>query len=838
MSSASPADKPIDPASAPKGRRRLVPDLTDTIEVGGERLARVVRAPEAAEPDAAAGPQSLEDVIRRHVTPEVADVAEKYPELLSALAEAEQQQGEAAPPERTPREVASRIELFSDGDVVVPHPEADAQKREGVVSLSPVIGLDDAPERDPRRNSPETLFDLFSMFPELDGVNQTIRVERKEPKNYTGLKVAGWMRDITRPITLAEWQEIYGGGTYRLYMYGMPKRGGTMNRDGRMNMVRLADPITFVFPGTPSGQAEVYASEEEAMNAEIGSRLQRGPASIADASIVKEQLAADLKREERQENREKSKDERLDEERKKREQEQVGVLHQVTTLTGQMLEMQAEFRREQLESERAHHRELRERDEKWEQRFSDANDKRPQAPDQLQTALEISKSLNGDGKGSTAMLETLRGEHTRETERLQHQIKEERDRADARIKDAEARADARVKDHEQRTASLERDLRERSDREVTRVKEEADRRINDLQHQHTTAMAAETRNHERDLNSLKAQHAMLLESQKGSFEMRLETARGEVKRTQGEADRYKSEAEDNKDVVGKLKKLKEDAQELGMVEAADNVPEPQTVVQMLTQAGAGLFQQLPSIIESVSSAVKTRSNQEVEAARAQARSEMVSAAGNFPPQFPPPHRRRAPELGGEFGLRHMSEVGPAPVSPGHDPLIVPLPQQHFESIPVPHAQPAFQQAPPPMPVGVSTGMPPEMRPLPAPTTQIVPVSASQPPPPHQIAVSPSAPPPPPPSAVDPAILAEDRQIANAEVMVLPHYNAGVPPGAVADAMLSNFGVEEVRKTLAGVDADRVILAISRVGSPDSPFLRRDGKKYLRALFLELRKKAG
>lgn len=832
MSTASPADKPIESATPPKGRRRLVPDLTDTIEVGGERLARVVRAPEPEEPAPDSSPKSLEDVVRRHVAPEVADVEEKYPEFLSALAEAEQSTEGEAPPERTPREVASRIELFSDGDVVVPHPEADREKREGVASLSPVIGLDE--ESSPWRGArtPETLFDLFSMFPELDGVNQTIRVERKEPKNYTGLKVAGWMRDITRPITLAEWQEIYGGGTYRLYMYGMPKRGGTMNRDGRMNMVRLADPITFVFPGTPSGKAEVYASEEEAMNAEIGSRLQRGPASIADAAIVKEQLAADLKREERQENREKSKDERLEEERKKREQEQVGVLHQVTTLTSQMLEMQAEFRREQLESERAHHRELRERDEKWEQRFSDANDKRPAPPDQLQTALEISKSLNGDGKGGAAMLETLRGEHARETERLQHQLKEERDRADTRIKDAEARADQRIKDYELRTASLERDLRERADREVTRVKEEADRRINDLQHQHTTTMAAETRNHERDLNSLKAQHAMLLESQKGSFEMRLETARGEVKRTQSEADRYKSEAEDNKDVVGKLKKLKEDAQELGMVEAADNAPEPQTVVQMLTQAGAGLFQQLPSIIESVSSAVKTRSSQEIQAAREQGRNEMVSAAGQFPSQFPPPHRRRAPELGGEFGLRHMSEVGPAPVSPGHDPLVVPAPQQHFESIPVPQVQPVAFQGPPPM------AMPAEMRPMPAPaqTTQIVPVAASQPPTPPAPAAQ-SAP-PPAPATVDPAVLAEDRQLVNAEVMVLPHYNAGVPPGAVADAMISNFGVDEVRKTLVGVDADRVILAISRVGNPESPFLRREGKKYLRALFLELRKKAG
>ncbi len=705
------------------------------------------------------------------------------------------------------------------------------------MTVSPVIGLEDAPEFLRGSRTPETLFDLFSMFPELDGVNQTIYVERKDPKTYAGRKVAGMMRPITHPITLAEWQEIYGGGTYKLIVYGTPKRGGTMNRDGRMNQVKLSEPITVTFPGIPSGNAEVYYDEDEAMNADIASRS-RGPASIADANIVKEQIQADLKREERQENREKSKEDKLEEERLKREREQSAIFTQMATLSTKMVEQQAEFRREQIEAERAHQREIRDRDEKWASQLAALTEKfseKDPGSDQLRTALEISKSLNGDGKASAVTLEALRADHARETDRLQQQLKEERTRSDARIKEAEERADARIKEFEQRTLNTERDLRERADREVARTKEEADRRINDLQHQHTMAVNAESKNHERDKASLIAQHQMLLESQKGSYEMRLETARGEVKRTQSDVERFRQEAESNKDVVGKLKKLKEDAAELGMVEAADNAPEPQTLPQMLMQMGSNVFQQLPQIVESVSSMVKQRSAQELEAARAQGREEMVTAAAGAFPGLPPAHRRRSggSDFGGDFVPRHMSEVGPAPAAPWHDPSVVmPQPQQ-FEPAPAPMPMP--QQYAPPMPVAAfppgHTGMPPEPQMAPA-RPQLQPMASAPPP-----APSPSTPPPAPaPAPQDPALLAEDRQILNAETMLRPHYDAGAPPSVIAEAMLQNFGPEEVKKTLATLDAERVILAITRAGDPASPFLRRDGKKYLRAVFAELKKK--
>jgi hypothetical protein len=171
--------------SATPPKRRLVPDTSDTIEVGGERLVRAVRVAVAERA------KSIDEVAQRHLSREVAEVAEAHPEFLQALASSEQEEPIAAP------DLASRIELFTDGDEAVPHPEPDIHKREGI-TVSPVIATEDAPpDFVASLSAPETLIDLFSMFPALDGINQYIYVERKDPKLFGGRKVAGILRPIT-----------------------------------------------------------------------------------------------------------------------------------------------------------------------------------------------------------------------------------------------------------------------------------------------------------------------------------------------------------------------------------------------------------------------------------------------------------------------------------------------------------------------------------------------------------------------------------------------------------------------------------------------------------------
>lgn len=851
MSNPPPATTP-----EPSRRRRLVPDNSDTIEVGGERLSRVVRVPvdestdkPEPQPDAL---RSIEDVARKHLGPEAVQAIEDNADFLRALS--------GSPPEAAAalgdRDLTSRIELFSEGSATLPPSEPDSHKRPEVMTVSPIVGTEDASDVFASTKVIETIFDLFNKFPGLDGVNQEIYVERKEPKQFGGRKVAGMMRPITRPLNLAEWQEIYGGGIYRLIVYGAPTRGGVMRADGTIAKVRQSEPITVTFPGAPSGNAEVYDEDEYPMNAPDIGNPRRGPASLADANIVKTQTDAQLTREERQALRDKEREEKLDAERIKREREQGGILAQLTQSAERAAIRESEFRRELLEQQREHQRDLQERDEKWEAKLEALSSKKPEKTE-LETALAISKNLQGDPGASSAAMEALREQHSREVERLQRSVKEaderadrriaeERDRADRRIADEQQRGADRVREVEKRGGDLERDLRERSDREIQRAKEESERRVSDLQHQMTTALAQEAKNHERDLNALKAQHEMLNESQRNTYEMRLETARGEVKRTGSEVERWKQEAESSKDVVGKLKKLKEDAAELGMIDASEaGGAEPETIGQMLIKAGGGVLNNLPGIVESVGNALKGRNQQELQAARMQGRAEMVEQAGQGfpdPRQFPPPHQRRrqAPQLGGggDYVPRHMSEVVPAPViARGPDPWAMgaEAPQYQAELPREPEIQVAAY------PAG-HTGMPPEpqMRPQGAPAPAPAPAAhpALAPAPPQQAGPPPSmAPPPPPPapSAEAQAALAEDQQILQAELVLRPQYQNQAPPPLVAAGILEQFGMQTVVGLATTIDAERVVLAIERSGDPNSPFLRRDGKKYLRAIFDELKK---
>lgn len=843
MSDSSPSPAPPEPR-----KRRLVPESSDAIEVNGQRLVRAVRVEEEVEPPK---PLTIDDIARKHLSPSVAQAIEENSEFFERLAGQE-------PPPPPIHDFAKRIEIVSDGDVIVPHPEADAEKRHDVMSMSPIIGTADAPDF-LQSAKPETIFDLFSMFP-LDGDNWWIYVERKTPKTHSGTPCAGVLRPVIAPLSLADWQELYGGGTYKLIVYGPNKRGVHMTAAGTYPSKAMTEPITMTFPGIPSFASIVYDEEEDMSQAtQAGYIRGRAPSTVADAKIRETEIAAELTREERQAAREKEQREREEAKQRELEKAQRGATGEVSALARELAQQQAEFRREILEMQERHQQEMRARDERWESKLEAASAKKPERSE-LDTALLLSKNLNGDSKGATEALEALRAEHARENERTQRQMKDEHDRAEQRVKDerercdrlirdADDRAMARIKEVEERHRNLERDLRERSDREIQRAKDEADRRVSDLQHQHTLATASEERNHKRDMDMLTAQHASAVDALKNTYEMRLETARGEVKRTHTDVERWKSEAEKNKDPVAQIKKLKEDAAELGMVDASEAAgsTEPETFGQMMGKAAVGVVQNLPTIVDNVSNMLRGRSAQELQQQRLLGRQEMVdqAAQGFAPPQLPPPHARRrggAPGLGGGFVPRHMSEVSPMPVGPGADPFVVPPQQVQFQAEAPRAPEPEIVQTTGfPAPSGQGfTNMPPEpqMRPQQAPSQappQMQQLASVMP----QPSPAPSMPPSPTALAQPgpaPAEIAEDREILQAEQLLLPNYSAGAPPLMVAEGMLQQFGPDVVKNLVTVINPDRVILAIQRSGDPNSPFLRRDGKKYLRAIFDELQKK--
>lgn len=846
--------------------KHAVPDL-DTIEVGGQRLTRVKRRSRpgsAPEEDSVVGAESarapiasLEELARKHLGPDPAAALEEHGEFLRALSE--------PPGEDEPlpiADLAGRMELFSDTGAV-PHPETNPGKREDG-ALSPIVTTDDAPDFLAGHSPPETLFDLFQLFPQLDGVNWWIYVTRKTPALYSGINVAGVLRPITRPLSLVDWQAIYGGGTYELIVYGPPKTGIVLDATGRVPAKKLTQPITFKFPGIPSLESMVYDDPEEpAMSQQVHEVLtaSRRPLSIGESKVAEKQVEVAAEREIRQEieTKEARRDAQLAREREAKQQD--GLLGKLLDLQREGATREADLRSEMLERERQFAEERRLNDEKWEARMQQLTGEKK--PDDVERLIKLSGSMNKGGD-----MDEIRASHAKEVQHLIEQrskdaerhdqlLKDERARADTAIRDATERADRRIKDAEERFHNNERDLRERSAVEVQRAKDDAERRVGDQHRQNETRIADLDRAHTRDLESLKATHAMALESLKNTFEMRTETLRGDAKRAQSDADRARTELEDHKDLPKQIGKLKKAAEELGMTDASDNEPpEPETVGQTLLKVAGNLASSLPQVVESIGGMLGKRTDQELHAARVQGRNDMIQNAGAFagggyaPAGAAPIAPTRRPRR-----LQPIESAAPPPLVPGHEPF---RPQQTRSAAPRPipgdndqpeeqlrqeflaraEAELAHQQhqqqeyvpavVPGPGADPFHTGMPPEpqMQP-PAPSA-----SASTPPP-SLPAQAPAAVPP-----QDAAQAAEDAQLVQTEPLLLGPFEAGETPENVARGIAQSYPKETIAGLLASLgSAERVLEAFARQRPPEHPFNRYAGKKFIRGLFAELGKVA-
>lgn len=850
--------------------RRLVPDLSDTIEAGGQRLTRVARVPvaeapidpdpePATEPKPAPDPEpqkTLDSIARKHLGASVE-------ELIESLTD-EEPPASAGP---GPTDFASRLELFSDIEALPPEAETNPKKRsEGAVS--PIVLTDDAPDFIPVHSKPETLIDLFNMFPRIDGISWYIHVKRKSPKIAYGMNILGPQRAITRPLSYPEWEAIYGGGTFELIVYGPPKNGNVLDHLGRIAPRRLTDPFLFDFPGPPNTEGLVHArGEEEPMNPAslIEGQLPRRPQTIAEGKVEEARIEVGAAREIRAETREERERTKAEQLLKEKADSSAELMRTVLQMQRESTREANELREKMFEREREHAAEMRDFTEKMEERIK-ALIPQEKKPDDVERLIKLTGAMNQSGSA-----DEIRAEHQREIQRLteqrtrdqdsfNQQLKDARERSDRLVQDERQRADQRIKDAEERFHNKERDERERAASEIQKTKDECERRLADQHRQMTDRIADLDRNHARDLASKETAHAMQLKTTESTYEMRLDQAKGDVKRTNVDLERARKEADENKDFVGKISKFKEQAAELGLVDASEaGGNEPETLPQMLMKVGSNLAGALPSIIENIGNMVKGKDEQALQQARLQGRQDMVAQAGQMQqasPALPPAHPRRGvPRL---QPFQPISQAQPAPLIPGHEPgrhnpsaqQIRPIPPasdlqpeeiMRQEALARQQQQMADQaaQAAPPTPAvpgpGVDpfhTGMPPE--------PQFAP--ASVPPPPAPLSLAPptfqSAPPPPPAGAPsDPALAAlraEDQQIVVIEPYLLPSYENQISAELVANEFVSRFPKDQVREILSNLgSADRLIEAFEREKGPNHPFARRDGKKYLRALFTGL-----
>lgn len=108
----------------------------------------------------------------------------------------------------------------------------------------------------------ETDEEFQSFLQAFDDTNKShkISIHRREPKKYKGLDIEGFLADYSRPVTLQEMKEEYGGGTFEIYITG--RLAPDSNRRGQKAKVLVKiSGLPLVQQEAPAGGEGAWAKE-------------------------------------------------------------------------------------------------------------------------------------------------------------------------------------------------------------------------------------------------------------------------------------------------------------------------------------------------------------------------------------------------------------------------------------------------------------------------------------------------------------------------------------------------------------------------------------------------
>jgi hypothetical protein len=171
---------------------------------------------------------------------------------LEALAELERLDAAEAPPERP----APPRAYVSPANRPLPPPPEKPFWHDGPAEKAPRVG------------KVMSLEDLCSTYHAglADGT-VFLRVDRKEPKAFRGVRTAGYIKDIYTPTTTPEFAEMFGGGKYSVTAFRESGPGeSTFKPSGTIEIQIPGNPTTDTLPEdemTGSGRvaAPVYGGE-------------------------------------------------------------------------------------------------------------------------------------------------------------------------------------------------------------------------------------------------------------------------------------------------------------------------------------------------------------------------------------------------------------------------------------------------------------------------------------------------------------------------------------------------------------------------------------------------
>lgn len=472
-------------------------------------------------------------------------------------------------------------------------------------TLEEVQVLDDELAPDLSSGPPKTLEDLLAKFPVGDG-QHFIRVNRKQPKSWQGYACAGLQRPIKDPLCYEDFVEIYGGGEYSLVVLGPPRKGGIYDpATGKLRPKALTGEVVFTVPWDVAGyggyapnaeSALIDVEAEEAASPEgttmrFQQAASRGPVTPATAAMFKTQVEADERREERHDRMRRENEDRERQERNRELAAVVPVVEHLKEMGKSAVDIAAAqtetIRREANEDKRRlmdHAEELRKELREREERAREREERLRQEMAQnnkldlggIAQLLETMRPKD-DGSALSSALESARAEvgrvqeaASREMERIvranneerklwEDRMREERDRADRRIREAEELADRRVIEAERR-----------SERLVQEARNDADRQLKAQETLYTMQLHNADKNLDRDRSTLTTAFEARMQAEKAALEAKISTLEHECKRRAEESERFRNEAEANKDIVKKIQEFSAVAEQLGFSKGSES----------------------------------------------------------------------------------------------------------------------------------------------------------------------------------------------------------------------------------------------------------------------------
>ncbi len=613
------------------------------------------------------------------------------------------------------------VDSVTSGVSLVPGLSDAPVQRQSVPTLGGdfrVLDEEEAP--DLSDGKPKTLEDLVAKFPIGDG-QHFIRVNRRKPQSWHGYSCHGIQRPMRDPLSYEQFVEEYGGGEYALTVMGPPRKGGIYDPStGKLRPKTLTGEIVFTVPWDSAGYGG-YApnpdsalvdveTEEDTEMRFSGAPAARGPVTPATAAMFKTQVEADERREERQERRER--------ERSAAEAAAVSPaiesLREMGKTAIDVAQSQAEqTRREAQESIRR----AQERQEKLEEQLRETQRESREREERLREEMLGNNKLDFGGLASLmasmrpkedntavlAALESARADvqrvqdaaqremdrvlraHTDERRLWDDRVKEERERADRRLREIEELADKRVAEAERR-----------AERMIKEVREDADRQLRATETMYKIQLDNAAQNRDRDHQTTTTAFESRMLAEKAALEARISMLEMETKRQTNEAEKWRQEAENNKDIVKKIQEFTGVAEALGFQKDAggsgeddDDEEKPFNWKAILGQALMQGVTTLPSIISNAGEAAARLKGAQ------SSQSQMMQLA---PPSMSPASLASMPTMraipGGDlpFGTEDGGPIG----MPFDHSMAVPLPpppQVPRVSRPVQHVQ---QMAPAPV----------------------------------------------------------------------------------------------------------------------------------------------